>query len=92
MTNWKDQVKYYTSNKSAMCSVVLGQCDPAMQARLQMPKSWDVNKRDLLFVLKAAQAACIGVQENFSMHIVGHEAMRSLANCFRTTDTPLTFK
>ena len=39
MTNWKDRVKYYAFNKSAMCSVVLGQCDPATQSRLQMTES-----------------------------------------------------
>ena len=92
MKDWKAKVRHYTSNKSAMCSAVLGQCDPAMHARLQMTENWEANKMDLLYVLKAAQAACIGVQENFSMHIVGCEAMRSLANSFQTTDTPLTFK
>ena len=70
MTNWKDRVKYCTSNKSTMCSVVLGQCDPAIQAKLQMTKSWDANKRNLLFILKAAHAACIGVQDYFSLHVV----------------------
>ena len=37
-------MKYYASNKSIMCSVVLGQCDPAMHARQQMTKDWETNK------------------------------------------------
>ena len=57
---------------------VLGQCDTAMQAKLQVTEDWETNKMDLLFVLKqAAQAACIGVQENYSMYVVGGEAFRS---------------
>ena len=36
MKDWKEHLKYYKSNKSAMCSVVLMQCDPAMQVRLQI--------------------------------------------------------
>ena len=31
---WKKRVGYYKPNKSAMCSVVLGQCGAAMQAKL----------------------------------------------------------
>ena len=61
MQRWKKRQGYYKSNKSAMCSVVLGQCDAAMQAKLQVTEDWEANKMDLLFVLKAAQLACIGV-------------------------------
>ena len=63
-SNYKDDMQgqkkcqgYYTSNKSAMCSLVLGQCDVAMQAKLHVTEDWEANKTDLLFVLKAAQAA-----------------------------------
>ena len=34
MQEWKQCMRYYTSNKSAMCSMVLGQCDAAMQVKL----------------------------------------------------------
>ena len=89
---WKKGMGYYKLNKSSMCSVVLGQCDVAMQAKLQVTENWEGNKTDLLFALNAAQAACIGVQENYSMHVVGREAFCSLANCFQNTDTALVFK
>ena len=75
-----------------MCSVVLEQCDIAIQAKLKMTEDWDANKTDLLFVLKAAQEACVGVQENFSLHVVARDALHSFANCFQNSDTPLTFK
>ena len=75
-----------------MCSVILAQCDPAMEAKLQVTEGWVENKADLLFVLMAAQAVCIGVQQNYSKHMVAREAFRSLANCFQNSDTALTFK
>ena len=92
MQVWKQRVRYYTSSKSAMCSVVLSQCDAAMQAKLQVTEDWEANKTDLLFVLKAAQAACISVWEHYSMHVEGREAFCSLANCFQSSDTALIFK
>ena len=92
MQVWKQRVRYYTSNKSAMYSVVLGQYDAAMQVKLQVTENWEANKIDLLFILKAAQAACIGVQENYSMHVVGCEVFCSLANYFQNIDTALIFK
>ena len=54
-----------------MCSVLLGQHDPTMHAMLEMTEDWDSNKSNLLFALKAAEVACIGVQENFS-HMLRH--------------------
>ena len=75
-----------------MSSVVLGQCDAVMQVKLQVTEDWEANKTDLVFVLTAAQAACIGVQYNYSMHIVAREAMCSLVNCFQISDTALAFK
>ena len=75
-----------------MCSVVLGQCDMAMQVKLQVTEDWDANKTYMLFVLKAAQAACISVQDNYSMHAVAREVVRSLTNCFQNSDTALAFK
>ena len=75
MKNWKDKVICYQSNKSAMCSVVIGQCDLAMIAKLQITEDCEANRTDLLFVLKAVQVACISVQDNHSMHVVAHEAI-----------------
>ena len=75
-----------------MRSVILAQCDLAMVAKLQVMEGWLENKTNLLFVLMAAQAACIGVQKNYSKHIVAREAFRSLANCFQNSDTALVFK
>ena len=75
-----------------MCSVILAQCNPAIEAKLQVTEGWLENKTDLLFVLMAAQAVCIGVQQNYSKHIVAREAFRSLANCFQNSDTALIFK
>ena len=83
--NWKQQVISYESNKSAMCSVVIGQCDTAMEAKLQVAENWEANRTDLLFVLKTAQAAYIGVQDNHIMHVVAHEALHSFANCFQNS-------
>ena len=65
-----------------MCSVVLGQCDKAMQAKLQVTEDWDADKTDLLFALKAAQLACTGVQDNYSMHVMAREAVCSLTSFF----------
>ena len=90
--NWKQQVKDYDSNKSAMCSVVMGQCDTAMEAKLQVAEDWEAKRTDLLFVLQTAQAACIGVQDNHSMHVVAHEALRSFANCFQNSQIGLNYK
>ena len=92
MQRWKKRMGYYKSNKNSMCSVVLGQCDATMQVKLQVTENWEANKTDLLFVFKTAQAASIGVQENYSMHSMGREAFRSLANCFQNSDTALVFK
>ena len=75
-----------------MCSVIMGQCDLGMQAKLQVTEDWEANKTDLLFVLMAAQVVCIGVQDNYSTHAVASEAFRSLANCFQNSDTALAFK
>ena len=75
-----------------MCSVVKAQCDLSMEAKLQVTEGWEENKTDLLFVLTAAQAACIGVQRNYSVNVVAREAMRSLANCFQNNETALVFK
>ena len=82
----------YKSNKSRMCSVVLAQCDPAMEVKLQVTEGWEDNKTDLLFVLTAAQAACTGVQKNYSMYVMARDAMRSMTNCFHNNDTALAFK
>ena len=92
LRNWKQQVINYESNKSAMCSVVMGQCDTAMEAKLQVAEDWEAKRTDLLFVLQTAQAACIGVQDNHSMHVVAHEALRSFANCFQNNQVGLTYK
>ena len=81
-----------TSNKSTMCSVLLGQCAPAMHAMLEMTKDWDSNKSDLLFDLKAAEAAYIGVQKNFSPRMLAREALRTFANCFQNSEEPFTYK
>ena len=76
-----------------MCSVILAQCDLAMVAKLQVMEGWLENKTNLLFVLMAAQVACIGgVHQNYRKHIVAREAFRSLANCFQNSDTALIFK
>ena len=88
----KQCMRHYISNKSTVCSVVLGQCDAAMQAKLQVTEDWETNKTYLLFVLKAAQVACISVQENYIMYIVGCEALQALTNCFKNTDTALVLK
>ena len=92
MKRFNDRQDAYRSNKSRMCSVILAQCDPAMDAKLQVTEGWLENKADLLFVLMAAQVACIGVQKNYRKHIVAREAFRSLANCFQNSDTALVFK
>ena len=89
---FNDRQDAYRSNKSRMCSVILAQCDPVMDAKLQVTKGWLENKTDLLFFLMAAQAACIGVQKNYSKHIVVREAFRPLASCFQNSDTALVFK
>ena len=54
----------YLSNKAHICSVVKAQYDHSMQAKVQATEGWEDNKTDLLFVLTAAQAACVGVQRN----------------------------
>ena len=92
MQERKQHVRSYMSNKSAMCSVVLGQCDTAMQAKLQVTEDWEADKTDLLFALKAAHVACISLQENYSMHVAVREALRPLTYCFQNTDTALIFK
>ena len=51
---WTRKVENYTSNKSTMCSMLLGQCDFAMHAMLEMIEDWESNTSNLLFVLKAA--------------------------------------
>ena len=43
-------------------------------------------------VQRAAQAACIGVQQNYSVYVAAREAMRSLANCFQNNESALDFK
>ena len=65
-----------------MSSVLLGHCDTAMHAKLRMTEDWDDNKSDLLFVLEAAQAACVGIRDNFSLYILARDALRLFANCF----------
>ena len=75
-----------------MCSVVKAQCDPLMEAKLEATEGWEDNKTDLLFVLTTAQAACIGVQRNYSLYVSARGAMRSLANCFQNTESALDFK
>ena len=92
MKRFNDRQDAYRSNKSCTCSVILAQCDPAMDAKLQVAEGWLENKTDLLFVLMAAQAACIGIQKNCSKHIVARVAFRSLANCFQNSDAALIFK
>ena len=85
MKRYNDRQDAYRSNKSSMCIVILAQCDPVMEAKLQVTEGWLENKMDLLFVLMAAQAACIGIQQNYSKHIMAREAIRSLANCFQNS-------
>ena len=92
MQRWKKRQGYYKSNKSAMRSVVLGQYDMAMQAKLQVTEDWEANKTDLLFVLKAAKLTRISMQESYSMNVVAREAFCSLANCFQNSDPALIFK
>lgn len=82
----------YLSNKASMCSVLRAQCDPAMVAKLEATEDWDAKKTDLLFVLEAAQAACLGVQQNYSVYVSARDAMRSLANCFQNTESAVEFK
>ena len=89
---FKERKACYLSNKAHMCSVVKAQCDPSMQAKLQVTEGWEDNKTDLLFVITTAQAVCIGVQRNYSVYIAAREAMRSLANCFQNNETALRFK
>ena len=74
------QVASYTTNKSIMSSILLGQCDNAMHAKLEMTKDWENHKPELFFLLKAAQATCVGIQENFSMYVVARDALRSFHN------------
>ena len=50
MQAWYQRMRYSTSNKSTMCSMVLGQCDAAMQAKMQVTEVCEANKMDLLFV------------------------------------------
>lgn len=59
-----------------MSSVVVGQCNAAMLAKLK-------KKSDLLFLLEAAQVACVGVQDNFSIHIVPLDELYSFASFFQ---------
>ena len=82
----------YLSNKARMCSVVRAQCDPVMDAKLEATEGWEDNKTDLLFILMAAQAACIGVQRNYSLYVSSRGAMCSLANCFQNAESALDFK
>lgn len=82
----------YLSNKASMCSVLRAQCDPAMVAKLEATEDWEAKKTDLLFVLEAAQAACLGVQQNYSVYVSARDAMRSLANCFQNTESAVDFK
>jgi len=82
----------YQSNKASMCSVVRAQCDPAMVSKLEATEDWDAKKTDLLFVLEAAHAACLGVQRNYSSCVSARDAMRSLANCFQNTENAVDFK
>ena len=89
---FKEREASYKSNKIRMCSVVLAQCAPLMEAKLQVMEGWEDNMTDLLFILTAAPAVCIDVQQNFSMHVVAHEAFSSLANCFQNSNTALVFK
>ncbi len=82
----------YLSNKASMCSVLRAQCDPAMVAKLEATEDWEAKKTDLLFVLEAAQAACLGVQRNYSFYVSARDAMRSLANCFQNDEDAMDFK
>ena len=87
----KERKACYLSNKARMCSVVRAQCDPAMEAKLEATEGWEDNKTDLLFVLTAAQAACISVQRNYSFYVSARGAMHSLANCFQNAESALDF-
>ena len=64
MDRWEKRTASYTSNKSIICGIVLGQCDVSMHSKLEITAGWEANKSDLLWVLKAAQSACIGMQDN----------------------------
>ena len=88
----KERKACYLSNKARMCSVERAQCDPAMNAKLEATEGWEDKKTDLLFVLTAAQAACIGVQRNYSLYVSARVAMRSLANCFQNAEDAMDFK
>ena len=88
----EDRKACYLSNKARMCSVIRAQCDPAMEAKLEATEGWEDNKTDLLFVLEAAQAACIGVQRNYSLYVSARVAMCSLANCFQNAEDAMDFK
>ena len=92
MDRWEKRTASYTTNKSIICGIVLGQCSPAMQAKLVITAGWEANKSDLLWVLKAAQPVCISVQENYSHHVVGREAMQSLTICSQNSSSNLNFK
>ena len=92
MDRWEKRTVSCTTNKSIICGVVLAQCDVAMQAKLAIIAGWEANKSNLLWVLKAAQLACIGMQENYSHHVVGHEALQSLTMCSQNSDSELDFK
>ena len=92
MDRWEERVHYYKLNKRAICGVGLGQCDVLMLSKLAITTGWEANKSDLLWVLKAAQAACIGVQENYSHHVVGCEALESLTTCKQDSNSNLDFK
>ena len=63
MDKWDKRISNYTSNNSIICGVVLRQCDTSVQSKLAITAGWEANKSNLLFVLKAAQVACIGVQK-----------------------------
>ena len=75
-----------------MCSVVRAQCDPVMEAKLEATEGWEDNKTDLLFVLTAAQAACIGVQRNYSLYVSAGGAMHSLAKYFQNAESAIDFR
>ena len=92
MDRWEKRISSNTSNKCIICGVVLGQCDVSMRSKLAITAGWEANKSDLLCVLKAVQSACIGMQENYSHHIVEREALRSLTTCFQNSDSALEFK
>ena len=46
------RISNYTSNKSIICGVVLGQCDTSMQSKLAITAGREAKKSDLLFILK----------------------------------------